>query len=122
MPIQTPLQDIADAVFVNSIPNYQSFEKLFVYTFNASCSSCIAMAMDCFKAYKKSGVSIPFVFLSKEENREIFHYYYESEYGEEPPCYYSLESRELQDGIYTIEDYLVKFYNDWNQYRMTRKP
>lgn len=105
--------DMEVAIF-SSIP-FPGVEDYFVYVFDASCSACIALALDCYKSYLAAESAAPFLFLSKSDNMEIFRYYYKSLYNEDPSCYFGQEAELLYDGIYSVVDGTVVSYSGWRE-------
>lgn len=101
-------------IITNSIPKMSEVGIQCVYVVNASCSSCIAQALDCYLAYRLSESALPFIFLSKAENLDVFRYYYGKSYEDKPFILYSAESVLLQDGLYVIDNNTVVSYSKWD--------
>lgn len=77
---------LADTLFHYSIPQL-SVNRQYVYLLNASCSFCIAKAMECYAAYLKTDPETPFVFLSKTDDPFVFQYYFEERFNIAPACF-----------------------------------
>lgn len=102
------------ALFLPSKP-----EVHYVYILDASCSVCIADALDCYGAFdslelgQDDGAAGDFMFVSKTEDTEIFEYYFREKYGDKTPgCHYYFEF-DLPNGIYTVRQGKLIAYSPW---------
>lgn len=69
------LKTVSDSLFRRLLPMKDSVPT-FVYYVDASCSVCIATAIDCYRDFQESNEEgIDFIFMTDLINEDIFRYY-----------------------------------------------
>ena len=113
----SPISAVKEVVWSDSLFHYSipllSEKRQYVYILNASCSYCIAKAIECYNAYQMADGETPFVFLSRTKDTVLFNYYFEERVGCIPDCFISLDSIDVEDGIYTIKRGYLKNKSVW---------
>ena len=91
-------------------------ETHYVYILDASCSACIAGALDCYGVYSQllsDDESCEFDFLSTIEDVEIFDYYFKEKFGSsESRCRYYADFQ-IPIGLYTVRQGQLIAYSPW---------
>ncbi|MCR5828039.1 MAG: hypothetical protein K6G53_06450 [Bacteroidales bacterium] len=91
-------------------------ETHYVYILDASCSACIAGALDCYGVYTQllsEDGSSEFDFISTIEDVEIFDYYFREQFGDkEPRCRYYADFQ-IPIGLYTVRQGQLVAYSAW---------
>lgn len=95
--------------------------EFYVYVFDGGCSSCIMETLDFIESiqtFKKR--SIPDVlFFSKTETNDVFYYYFSKQltprlHMDAPYCYQMFDRNDVSNGLYFIENGLIKGYLPWH--------
>lgn len=91
-------------------------ETHYVYILDASCSACIAGALDCYGVYSQllsDDESCEFDFISTIEDVEIFDYYFREKFGSsESRCRYYADFQ-IPIGLYTVRQGQLIAYSPW---------
>ncbi len=91
-------------------------ETHYVYILDASCSACIAGALDCYGVYSQllsDDESCEFDFISTIEDVEIFDYYFKEKFGSsESRCRYYADFQ-IPIGLYTVRQGQLIAYSPW---------
>lgn len=91
-------------------------ETHYVYILDASCSACIAGALDCYGVYSQllsEDRSSEFDFISTTKDVEIFDYYFREQFSDkEPRCRYYADFQ-IPIGLYTVRQGQLVAYSRW---------
>ena len=91
-------------------------ETQYVYILDASCSACIAGALDCYSIYNQllsDDKSNEFYFISTIEDVEIFDYYFREKYkDQEARCHYYADFQ-IPIGLYTVRQGQLVAFSPW---------
>lgn len=91
-------------------------ETHYIYILDASCSVCIANALDCFSTYNtlfSDDESCSFDFISTTNDVDIFDYYFKKSFSDkESNCHY-YANFDLPIGIYTVMQGQLVAYSPW---------
>jgi hypothetical protein len=105
---------LADTLFHYSVPTPGQGNGAFIYVVNPECSFCIGNAIQCYRAYLDSGSALPFLFLQKSYNSNIFEYYLNESGLTSVIRLTSEECSTLEDGLYSLQGKKVEAYYRWN--------
>jgi hypothetical protein len=103
----------ADSLFHYACPVLPN-TKEYVYLLNGECSFCIAKALDCYSAFLQMGQNIPFYFLSREEDADIFKYSFKQKYNTNPSVYFIPEDISIPDGLFLVVNNQIEAYVPWS--------
>lgn len=111
------IQPQMDSVFqIIQVLLPSELETHYVYILDASCSACIAGALDCYGVYTQllsEDGSSEFDFISTIEDFEIFDYYFGEQFGDtEPRCHYFADFQ-IPIGLYTVRQGQLVAYSAW---------
>jgi len=111
------IQPQMDSVFkIIQVLLPSKLETHYVYILDASCSVCIAGALDCYGAYSQlfsEDRSSEFDFISTVEDVEIFDYYFREQFSDkEPRCRYYADFQ-IPIGLYTVRQGQLVAYSRW---------
>lgn len=91
-------------------------ETHYIYILDASCSVCIANALDCYNAYDtlfSDDESCSFDFISTTKDVDIFDYYFKKSFSDkESNCHFYADF-DLPIGIYTVMQGQLIAYSPW---------
>lgn len=95
--------------------------EFYVYVFDGGCSSCIMETLDFIESIQTfKNRSIPeILFFNKTDNNDIFVFYYNKVLAaklrmDAPYCYQMYDRSDLLNGLYFIENGLIKGYLPWH--------
>lgn len=100
--------------FGYDIPDDLLVGQGYVFLVNASCSSCISCALDCYESYLLTEDRRPFFFMTRGEDNELFKYYYRQKYKTNPRLSIISSDLDMLDGLYTIKEGIITSYYYWS--------
>lgn len=111
------IQPHMDSVFqIIQVLLPSELETHYVYILDASCSACIAGALDCYGVYAQllsEDGSSEFDFISIIEDVEIFDYYFREKFGgSESRCRYFADFQ-IPIGLYTVRQGQLVAFSAW---------
>lgn len=102
----------ADSLFFGSCPVFQDKEE-YVYLVNTECSYCISKALSCYREYKKSNLDIPYFFISRSEENDLFIYYFQQQNPGVPVLFVCEKPLNYEDGLFRIDKGMVNAFIKW---------
>lgn len=103
---------LADTLFHGSCPIINDGNE-YVYLVNTACSYCIAKALDCYQVFLTNDMTVPFLFLSRSEDHDIFDYYFKERYSGSPSIFSLQEDVDCGDGVFLIQNGRVAASVEW---------
>lgn len=100
--------------FGYDIPDDLLVGQGYVFLVNASCSSCISCALDCYESYLLTEDRRAFFFMTRGEDNELFKYYYRQKYKTNPRLSIISSDLDMLDGLYTIKEGIITSYYYWS--------